>query len=639
MPEYRTPGIYIEEISAGPRPVQAAATTDTGFVGVITLPKSFLGGIGNASGMFVPDADELPQLTWSRALAFRGLLGDGGGDAAADSKAGKDDKGKKTPAKAAVNNNKLQQLVDDLLDGSWAIDAPNGGSSIILTSDKGMKMKVPARSSLVSVIATDKGDREWDLAFGADELQMTQLIASSAISQGVKHTGNLACVDPKKKVTIDVEAIQETLQGTAPAITSMDGYTAWRLEFGDKLAIQVLLQSNKNLSAEQAAMLWDTMPGSAKGSWDKWLRSHPGMQRFEISLSGFFSNGGRTAYPAMAVQAAGAAGPAKRQFLEDAFDGIQNCAMLCSPGLEFAWQQAILEYAGPAGRGDLFAILETPRHMFTKEPRGLKLTKFRWTDVSHSPYEMATLDTVPSPEFSELRYGGFSADELLDRAVPRDESGYGAAYGPWLVVENPMSTGPADKFVIAPPSGHVAGVIAATDLKPGGGVHKAPANEQVLGVTELVTQISDREQAALNPKGLNIIRRRPMAGIRIWGARTIASDPLWNYVNVRRLFLFVERSVRDALNWAVFLPNTDDTRKDLKSTIAAFLYSLWSQGMLDGATWQEAFTVRCDRANNPDVDVRSGLLTVDVEMRPVYPAEFIRIRFKQSPMRSEVTEG
>jgi hypothetical protein len=207
------------------------------------------------------------------------------------------------------------------------------------------------------------------------------------------------------------------------------------------------------------------------------------------------------------------------------------------------------------------------------------------------------------------------------------------------VVENPLSTGPNDKFVIAPPSGHVAGVIAATDLKPGGGVHKAPANEQVLAVTELVTQISDREQAALNPKGINIIRRRPMAGIRIWGARTIASDPLWNYVNVRRLFLFVERSVRDALNWAVFLPNVDATRKDLKSTIAAFLYSLWSQGMLDGASWQEAFTVRCDRSNNPDVDVRGGLLTVDVEMRPVYPAEFIRIRFRQSPMRSEVTEG
>jgi phage tail sheath protein FI len=193
--------------------------------------------------------------------------------------------------------------------------------------------------------------------------------------------------------------------------------------------------------------------------------------------------------------------------------------------------------------------------------------------------------------------------------------------------------------VIAPPAGYVAGVIAATDLKPGGGVHKAPANEQVLGVAELVTSISDREQAALNVKGINIIRHRPFAGIRIWGARTIAADPLWNYINVRRLFLMVERSVRDAIQWAVFLPNTPTTRSDLKSTIAAFLYRLYSQGMLDGATWKDAFSVQCDSKNNPDVDVRSGLLTVDVEIRPVYPAEFIRVRFRQSPVKSEVTEG
>jgi hypothetical protein len=161
----------------------------------------------------------------------------------------------------------------------------------------------------------------------------------------------------------------------------------------------------------------------------------------------------------------------------------------------------------------------------------------------------------------------------------------------------------------------------------------------VLGVAELVTSISDREQAALNVKGINIIRHRPFAGIRIWGARTVASDPLWNYVNVRRLFLMVERSVRDAISWAVFLPNTNSTRADLKATISAFLYTCYSQGMLDGDTWKDAFTVQCDVSNNPDTDVRSGLLTVDVQMRPVYPAEFVRVRFQQSPMRSEVVEG
>jgi len=106
----------------------------------------------------------------------------------------------------------------------------------------------------------------------------------------------------------------------------------------------------------------------------------------------------------------------------------------------------------------------------------------------------------------------------------------------------------------------VVGVIAGTDLKAGGGVHKAPANEQTQGGAELGTNISAREQGSLNMKGITIIRHRPGAGIRIWGARTTGADPLWTYINVRRLFLFVERSVRDAVQWSVFLPNTSIER-------------------------------------------------------------------------------
>lgn len=575
-------------------------------------------------------------MSWNRALAFRGLIGteDGGGAAApaADAKA--------KPAAAAKpkSGNGLQALIDDLLEGKWQVEAPNGSGNLTFTDEAGQKLRVPVRASLVSVKTSEKGEKEWDLAFGADEIAMTQLVAGSAQVVGVKHTGNLPCVDAKTSVKVDIDAIHEALSGSAPGLTSMDGYHQWRTDLAMNLAVQIMLQHNPKLSQEQAEALYEALAPSARKAWDHWLRSHPGIRRLELAMTGFFSNGGKTGYPAVVIQADGTGGPPKRAFLETSFDGVSNVAMVCGPGLEFAWQQAILEYAGPSGRGDLFAIVEAPRYMFTKAPRGVKLTPYRWVDDA-TPYEMATLETVPSPNFTELRFMGFSADEILDRAVPRDNSGYGASYGPWLVVDNPLSTGPTDKYIIAPPAGHVAGVIAATDLKPGGGVHKAPANEMVLGVAEIVTQISDREQAALNPKGINVIRHRPFAGIRIWGARTVASDPLWNYINVRRLFLFVERSVRDAISWAVFLPNTNSTRGDLKATISAFLYTCYSQGMLDGDTWKDAFTVQCDSTNNNDIDVRSGLLTVDVQMRPVYPAEFVRVRFQQSPMRSAVTEG
>lgn len=633
MPAYNTPGVYIEEISAGPRPIQASSTTDTGFVGILTLPTSFLAGKGAAANMFLPAADENPQLAWNRAIAFRRLLPGAPTAPAKDAKA----KGK---AKAA-SDNRLQGLIDELLPGSWSVSSPSADeNNITLTSDKGDLVRFPARRTLLSVKSKAEGDKtlkQWDLSFAADEQAVMELIAGHAAPNNVAHGGDLNSVDKGQSVTVDVSGIQDRMQKAAAMMTGMDSFEGWRRDFGQELFMEILMEARSNVSEGQAAAMWETLPAAARKAWDTWLRSHPGVRRLELGVRGFFENGGQTAFVSMGIQAAGTGGPAKRKFLEDSFDGISAVAMLAAPGLDFSWQQAILEYSGPAGRGDLFAILEAPRYYLTKAPRRTKLSPFRWCE-SDSPYEVAALQTMSSPQSAELRFSGYAADEMLDRAVPRDTSGYGASYAPWLIVDNPLSTGPHDRFVVAPPSGHVAGVIAATDLKPGGGVHKAPANEQVLGVADLVTEISDREQGALNMKGINIIRHRPFAGIRIWGARTIASDPLWNYINVRRLFLMVERSVRDAIQWAVFMPNTAATRADLKSTIASFLYRLWKEGALDGDTWGDAFEVQCDSQNNPDVDVRAGLLTVDVQMRPVFPAEFIRVRFQQSPMRSEVSE-
>jgi len=632
--------VYIEEISVGTRPVQASSTTETGFVGILTLPPQFLTGAGSASGLLLPNAQEEAQLSWARAVAFRGLLGAPEEDAKPAKDAKKDKKAAKTPDKPKSTGNRLKDLVNEFLSDDWNVETPQpGNNNLSMTSEKGDKLRFPVRRTLVSIKTDEKGAMEWDLAWGADEQQFLEIVASHAVPQGVAHTGNLNCVDPKKApAKIDAAGIQDRMQKPAAAIQSLDAFMTWRYEFGQELFQEILMESDTKITPNRADTEWQSLSPQAKAAWDKWIRSHPGMQRLELGLSGFFQNGGKTAFVSMGVQAHGAAGPDKRKFLQDSFDGTTAVAMLAAPGLEFAWQQALLEYAGPRGRGDLFAVLETPRFLLTKPPRGVDVDDFRWAK-GDSPYEIGVLQTTDSPKSAELRFSGYSADEVLDRCVPRDDGGFGAAYGPWLVVDNPLSVGQHDRYVMAPPSGHVAGVIAATDLKAGGGVHKAPANEQVMGAAELTTMISDVEQEALNVKGINIIRHRPGAGIRIWGARTVAADPLWTYVNVRRLFLFVERSIRDAIQWAVFLPNSDQTRSDLRSTIAAFLYRLYMQGMFDGRTWQEAFSVRCDRDNNPDVDVRSGLLTVDIEMRPVYPAEFIRIRFRQSPMQSETDEG
>jgi len=639
MPSYRTPGVYIEEISNGPRPVAPSSTTDTGFVAMITLPRSVVPGRGRAAGMFLPGPEATTLLSWNRALAFRGLADVIDVDAAppAAAAAEGDAKGKKPAAPAApATGNKFQQIVGEVLPGKWDVSGPASAPDVItLKSETGDILRIPANRTLLSVKTAADGGKAWDLSWGADEQKVIELISGAAVHQDVAHKGDLPSVDPGgKPVTIDVEAIHERIHGVAPGITNMTGYEQWRRELGAKLFKEILLDANKKMSQNQADAIWETLGQSGKDAWDKWLRSHPGIRRLEIALIGFFSNGGASAYLAAGVQAHGAAGPAKRAFLEKAFDGVSAVAMLCTPGLDFAWQQAILEYAGPKGRGDLFAVLETPRWLLTQNPRGVEVDDFRWTK-GQGPYEVGQLEFLTEPQSGDLRFLGFSSDEILDRCTPRDDVGHGAVYGPWIIVENPISTGAHDKYVVAPPGGHVVGTIAGTDLRAGGGVHKAPANEQVLGLADLVTNVSDREQGPLNMKGINIIRHRPAAGIRIWGARTVGADPLWTYVNVRRLFLFVERSVRDAVNWAVFLPNNDRTRTTLKQTISSFLIRLYNEGMLDGASWQESFTVKCDGENNPDIDVRSGLLTCDVAIRPVYPAEFVRIRFQQSAMKVE----
>lgn len=655
MPEYSTPGVYVEEISSGPRPVQASSTTETGIIGMITIPRGFL-EVRRTRDLLIPQREDLPILSWQRAVSFYALPGDDepkaldakpsdakpgdlkageakpGEPKTGDPKAGEakpgEPKAGEPKASTRTEAPRLQRLVKELLGGKWEVRRPDATGAVTL-SDGAQTIRFNTRSSL---IAERSGQHPyWDLAAGANTLEVVNLVAAHAVELDIPFGGELACVTSSAAREVEIERVHEQLLRTATRITSVDGFDGWLNDFARELFISIYAEVNASVSEAGAETAWLGLDPAAVRAWRAWVRGSPGMRLVEIGVRGFFANGGQGAHLAVGVQGFGAAGPDKAQMLSQAFDGLPQVAMVCAPGLDLPWQKALLDYAGQARR-DVFAVMETPRYLLTRAPRQTKLLGNRWSKTG--PYECAVLQAMSSPESTELRFSGYAQQEVLDEAVPRDTFGYGAAYGPWVVVENPLSTGAHDRYVVAPPSGHIAGMIAATDLRPGAGVHKAPANETLAGVVDVVTRISDREQGVLNERGINIIRHRPRAGIRVWGARTVASDPLWTYVNVRRLFLFVERSVRDAIQWAVFLPNTQETRNDLRSTIMAFLHRLYMQGMLDGRTWQEAYHVRCDRENNPDADVRAGILTVDIQIRPVFPAEFIRLRFRQSPMQT-----
>ena len=203
------------------------------------------------------------------------------------------------------------------------------------------------------------------------------------------------------------------------------------------------------------------------------------------------------------------------------------------------------------------------------------------------------------------------------------DSKYAALYYPWIEVMDPLSKSP----MMIPPSGHVAGIWARTDSTRG--VHKAPANEVVLGANGLGFQVTGPEQGGLNQNGINCIRAFPGRGIRVWGARTMSSDPEWRYVNVRRLFNFVSESIMRGTQWAVFEPNDQRLWTQLKISTTNFLTRIWRDGALFGSTPDQAFYVKCDEETNPPDVVEAGQVVVEVGISPVKPAEFVVFRISQ----------
>ncbi len=215
--------------------------------------------------------------------------------------------------------------------------------------------------------------------------------------------------------------------------------------------------------------------------------------------------------------------------------------------------------------------------------------------------------------------------KVQDVIAHRDifDSTYAALYHPWLEVFDPLDK----KNMAIPPSGSVAGIYARSDNTRG--VHKAPANEVVRACVGLDCQFNKGEQDILNPKGVNLIRVFPGMGIRVWGARTVSSDGSWKYINVRRLFIFIEESIKANTNWAVFEPNDEVLWVRVQRTISVFLTNLWRGGSLAGSSADEAFFVNIGRSTMSQDDIDNGRLICVIGVAPVKPAEFVIFRITQ----------
>ena len=213
---------------------------------------------------------------------------------------------------------------------------------------------------------------------------------------------------------------------------------------------------------------------------------------------------------------------------------------------------------------------------------------------------------------------------------------YAAIYYPQLNIRDPRT----DADVACPPSGHVAGVYARTDIERG--VHKAPANEVIRGITGLHRLVNHGQQEILNPSPLNINVLRDFRssgrGYRVWGARCITSDPDWKYVPVRRLFIYLEESIDQGTQWVVFEPNDEPLWARVRASVSAFLRTVWRDGALQGEKPEQAYFVQCDRSTMSQADIDNGRLIVRIGVAAVKPAEFVIFRVGQWTGGSAVEE-
>ena len=243
---------------------------------------------------------------------------------------------------------------------------------------------------------------------------------------------------------------------------------------------------------------------------------------------------------------------------------------------------------------------------------------------------VAVLDT---PHFHP-QSGEELTPELAQAWRNNFDTKYGAIYFPWLRVPDVLNLEGILRSV--PPSGHVAGIYARGDRRVG--VHKPPANEELEGVKDVEVSLEDVDHGALNDRGVNVIRPYRGRGVRVAGARTLSSSAEWRFLNIRRLLIMIEEAIDEQTQWTVFEPNNRDLWRDIERVARSFLETIWRLGMLDGATPEEAFFVRCDETTNPQAEIDVGRVTCEIGLLPPWPAEFVIVRIGKTEGGTEIVE-
>ncbi len=543
MPEYLSPGVYVEEVDRGPKPIEGVGTAMAAFVGFTEKAQITEEVDGE---MITTDLLNQPQLitNWSQYVESYGEFVEG----------------------AYLPNNVYGYF-------------QNGGG----------------RCYVISVRTIPKAETTLLNADGKPQLVARAKQAGyDGLRLRVKVDAPQAPAKPSKKAAADKEADKdespppsngssgfkvtierETSTGSWQVKESLRGVTLTEVEEDGAKRVAVAYENNK------ASQWIDLVVPETKTPLAK---LHPRTQQQSLQLGKALLGD-----PVTSKEFQGAV--TERTGLEG-LEVLDDVTMLCIPDLMStmpgetldldmvkAVQTAMIAHCERLG--DRVAVLDAPPNMKPQQ-----INKWRMETAAY-------------------------------------DSSYAALYYPWIQVQDPIQNRPMN----IPPSGYMAGIWARNDNTRG--VHKAPANEVILGATGLAYNTTKGEQDVLNPNGVNCIRAFPGRGIRVWGARTLSSNPSWRYVNVRRLFNFVEKSIERGTQWVVFEPNDRMLWARVRRDINAFLRTVWSDGALFGNNPTEAFYVKCDDELNPPESRDLGRLIVEIGLCPVKPAEFVIFRISQ----------
>jgi phage tail sheath protein FI len=325
------------------------------------------------------------------------------------------------------------------------------------------------------------------------------------------------------------------------------------------------------------------------------------------AVRGFFDNGGTFCY----ICNIGSADKLAAGL--EALGTIDEIAIVAAPGL--------------TGASAYTALLD---HCENLKDRVAVLDGVERTDEVNNYTRVASEPAAPSGSSRRRGSSSDSGDSDTSTAAtttdlrPR-QSEYGAVYYPWITVRDALDQ---TKMVNVAPSGHIAGIWARTDATRG--VHKAPANEIVRGALNVTHRLTRDQHGILNEVGVNAIRFYSGEGVRVMGARTVAAaSSEYRYLNVRRLMCMMSESIAKSLRWAIFEPNNIPLWKSVTRDVTAFLIRLWRDGALQGASPEEAFYVKCDAETNPQENIDAGIMTCEIGVAIVKPAEFVVFNISQ----------